>query len=158
MDFELVSYDRLVESNVATPKLIGVNRDDYILVKEYIDGPVMIDWVAEEKLTDELFLQMFQMQHALKKKGYHVDYYPANFILSQGQIYCIDYEAHPYLEEWDFTNWGIFYWLNNDGIRQFLEEERAELINKPGTYKPYEEGFIQQRDRLVKLYEASLNK
>lgn len=153
LDFEILSYERLVESGVAVPKLIGYNRDSYIMVKEYIEGPVLIDFVAQDRVTEDHFQQMFAIQYKLQKRGYHVDFYPANFVLSNGRIYCIDYETHIYLEEWDFINWGIFYWLNCDGIRRFLKEGDPYLINRPDSrYKPYEEEFLERRDELVEKF------
>jgi TP53 regulating kinase-like protein len=152
MEFELVSYERLVESGVATPKLLALGHDDYFMVKEYIDGPVMIDLVAENSITDEMFKKMFIMNNRLKRHGYHVDYYPANFVMKNERMYCIDYETHIYIEEWDFPNWGIFYWLNNEGIRKILETGEHHHINKPGCYKPIDEPFMEHRNELVKLY------
>lgn len=149
LDFEMLGYRRLCEADIPTPRLLGYCRQHYCLVKEYIQGPVMIDWVAEGRISDELFAQMFAINNRLKNKGYHVDYYPANFVLHQGRLYCVDYEAHHYLEEWDFPHWGIYYWLNQAGMQQFLVNPDPLLINKANSYKPHDEPFRAQRDALL---------
>ena len=156
LDFEILSYERLVQAGVPTPRLIGYNRESYLMVKEYIDGPVMIDWVAAGRITEEIFRMMFAMQSQLKDSGFHVDYYPANFVLRDGVMYCIDYETHLYDEEWDFVNWGVFYWLNREGMARFLKEGDPVLINRPGTYKPYEEPFRKRRDELLDKFGAAI--
>jgi len=154
LDFEIISYERLIESGVPTPQLIGFNRESYIMAKEYIDGPVMINFVAENKVNDTIYQLRFEMQNKLKNNDYHIDYYPANFVFSENKIFYIDYETHIYNAEWDFINWGIFYWLNTEGIKQFLIKENHSLINKPNSYKPHEEGFIEKRDQLVKQFNS----
>lgn len=152
VEFEIVSYERMKTSEINTPKLIGFNKDKLFLVKEYIDGPVMIDYVAEGKITDILFQKMFEIHYKLKKAGFHVDYYPANFILAEDCMYCIDYEAHFYNSEWDFINWGIYYWLNTKGIKEYLITKNPDLINKPGTFKPHDTEFIDERNKLLHLF------
>ncbi|OJF76088.1 MAG: hypothetical protein BKP49_08010 [Treponema sp. CETP13] len=149
VNFEILSHERMAVAGISIPKLIGFNKEKLLLVKEYIDGPVMIDYVAQGKITDQILQKMFDLHYKLKRAGFHVDFYPANFIICNDRMYCIDYEAHEYNSEWDFINWGIFYWLNTNGIKEFLVTKNPDLINKPGTYKPYDAAFLEERNRLV---------
>lgn len=61
----------------------------------------------------------------------------ANFVLNAQGLFYIDYEVvHPYNAEWDFANWGIFYWLNREGIRRFRESGDVTHINSLGNPNP----------------------
>ena len=40
----------------------------------------------------------------------NIDYYPTNFVAQEGLLYYIDFECNPYMEQWNFENWGCKYW------------------------------------------------
>ena len=93
------------------------------------------------------------MHKRFKEVGIHVDYFPANFIYtSDNEIYCIDYECYDYNEEWDFVQWGIYYWLNQEGMKEHNEKGSTEKLNKPGTYKPFDAPFEDIKQELMKKY------
>lgn len=150
LEFELCSYQRLQAAAIAHPRLLAFSSQAYCLVKEYIAGDLIIDLLVEQGLDDRHFRPIFAMARQLQQAGWHIDYYPANFVLNAQGLFYIDYEAHPYNAEWDFANWGIFYWLNREGIRRFRESGDVAHINKPGQPKPWTEPFGAQRESLVR--------
>ena len=158
LEFELCSYQRLQQSAIQHPRLLGYSVEAYCLVKEYIAGSLIIDLLVEERLDDRHFRPIFVMAEQLQQAGWHIDYYPANFVLNDRGLFYIDYEAHPYQAEWDFAHWGIFYWLNREGIRRFRETGDPIHINKPGQPKPWDAPFAAQRESLLRrLQPASLS-
>ncbi len=150
LEFELCSYHRLQKSDISHPRLLAFCADAYCLVKEFIAGEVIIDLLVEQGLDDRHFRPIFTMAKQVQQAGWHIDYYPANFVLNEQGLFYIDYEAHPYNAEWDFANWGIFYWLNREGIRRFRESGEITHINKPGQPKPWDEPFMAQRESLLR--------
>lgn len=150
LEFELCSYDRLEQSKIGHPRLLAFCADAYCLVKEFIAGELIIDLLVEQGLDDRHFRPILAMAKQLQQAGWHIDYYPANFVLNEQGLFYIDYEAHPYDAEWDFANWGIFYWLNREGIRRFRESGEVIHINKPGQPKPWDEPFMAQRESLLR--------
>lgn len=154
LDFELESWKRMAGSGIAVPRLRGFDREAYVLVKDFVPGTVLIDDVAQGTVEEDAFRQLFQMAGQLRKAGWHVDFYPANFVMSGGRLWCIDYEAHPYNAEWGLEEWGIWYWVNAEGIRTTLANPDAGVLNYPGTFKPRREGLEVARNRLVEAYGA----
>jgi len=58
----------------------------------------------------------------------------------------IDYELNDYSDEWSFEKWGIWYWVNREGVTRFLETGDPSAINDPPeSGKP-----IQTNAELVK--------
>ena len=111
------------------------------------------DLLAVERLSAFIPEKIFDMHKRFKEVGIHVDYFPTNFIYtSDNEIYCIDYECYDYNEEWDFLNWGIYYWLNQEGMKEHNLKGSTEKLNKPGTYKPFDEPFEALKQELVKKY------
>ncbi len=81
------------------------------IVKEYIDGPTIMDLVNENKLNNKHLTQVKNMQTLCKNKGLNIDYYPTNFIVdTNGTLFYIDYECNSYDSKYDYDNWGKQYW------------------------------------------------
>ena len=53
------------------------------------------------------------MAQRLQAAGLNIDYFPTNFVVCGGLLYYIDYECNPYMEEWNFENWGVKYWYKS---------------------------------------------
>ena len=154
LEFELCSYLRLGQSGIAHPQLIGYSEEHYCLAKEYIAGELIVDIQQREGLDDRHFRAMLAMAATLKQAGWHVDFFPTNFVLNDRGLHYIDYEAHPYSEEWNFQNWGIFYWLNREGMAAYLASGDVAHINQPGQPKPLEQPFLRQRESLLRRLQA----
>jgi hypothetical protein len=63
------------------------------------------------------------MESELKENNINIDYFPSNFIINETGVYYIDYEINPYTEQWNFRNWGIYYWLNGNGFKLFKKRK-----------------------------------
>lgn len=153
--FELETYKILESLEIPIPKLIGFDTERQILIKQLICGENIIDMIADNKLTSQIFEMIFNISKSLSAAGYHVDFFPANFMFDGEKMWYVDYEIHSYIEEWSFEQWGIYYWLNPSGIKGFLETKDGDFINKPGTVKPYDNDEVKaKRDELVKQYST----
>ena len=93
LEFELCSYLRLMESAIPHPRLLAYSTEHYALVKEYIAGELIVDIQQRKGLDDRHFGAMLQMASQLQAAGYHVDFFPTNFVLNERGLFYIDYEA-----------------------------------------------------------------
>ena len=155
---EKFAYERMSKIGIGVPKLFEFNEENSYLVKEYIDGVCASDLASigynnKDGLTDFHFELIFDMHKRFKQVGIHVDYFPTNFIYtSDNKIYCIDYECYDYNSEWDFINWGIYYWLNQEGMKEHTQNGTTEKLNKPGTFRPFDEPFENTKQELMKKF------
>lgn len=108
---ELRDYETLKKIGIPLPELLGVDRDNEYILKEYIDGPTVAELVASGRMKPEYFDQIREMCRVLYGAGINIDYYPTNFIVQDGKLFYIDYECNLYDPKWNFENWGIQYWL-----------------------------------------------
>ena len=113
IEAERFDYTRLSEAGIRIPKMLDIDIPNERIVKEYIDGPTVMDLVNQGNLSDDIINQAREMSEKAKKIGLNIDYYPTNFVLQGGLIYYIDYECNPYDERWSFESWGIQYWIKN---------------------------------------------
>lgn len=150
---ELKAYKILNELNIPVPKLIKFNEDGRFLIKEYIDGPTGSELIASGSVDDIIISQLFSMSIALSGKNINLDYFPSNFVYQDSIVYYIDYEINPYLSEWNFINWGIYYWANPDGMKKFLETGNACAINsQPEKGIPHKNICPEKIERWIELF------
>lgn len=84
----------------------------------------------------------------------NIDYFPANFVIHNEQLIYIDYDCNPYDPEWDLLNWGIYYWANTEGFREYLSTGDILFINEsPETGIPVKKPYEEEISAWIKKYE-----
>lgn len=142
---EIDSYEQLLKLRIRIPELIEYNYEKKYLIKQYINGSTGTELSAAGQVTDSIFSQLFEMFLVLRKVNVNIDYFPSNFVIENGYLYYIDYEINPYAEEWDLINWGIYYWLNSEGMKKFMETGDASFINESVEHGiPYKKQFKER--------------
>lgn len=113
LEAELRDYEQLKKIGIAIPTLIAVDQKGERIVKEYIEGETIDEYVNQGKMQIDYFHQVEHMAKILKDWNLNIDYYPTNFVVSNEKLFYIDYECNEYMEEWNFENWGKNYWIKN---------------------------------------------
>ena len=109
IESELKDYNTLKNLNIPMPKLIDVDVQKEIIIKQYINGPTIEQLVKERKNINKFLLQMRNICLILYKNNINIDYYPTNFVIENEQLFYIDYECNVYDEKCDFEHWGLKY-------------------------------------------------
>ena len=146
---ELRDYGILKSAGIAIPSLLYHNDEKQFLVKEYADGKTVAQLVGEDALKDEYVRQMFDMCGLLYAKNLNVDYFPTNFVVANERLLYIDFECNPYMEEWDFEHWGIYFWANTRGMVKFLETGDHQYLSI--NAKPHKAGLEEKVMRYMRL-------
>lgn len=120
---ELSDYRHLQEIGIPMPRLLAVDHSAERILKEYIPGDTVYTMVREDRMEEDFFRQMEKMCSLLYAANTNIDYFPTNFVVCDGKLYYVDYECNPYMQQWDFENWGIRYW---EKTPEFLEYERSQ--------------------------------
>lgn len=114
-------YERLNATGIKIPKLYDIDIENEIVIKEYIDGKTIFEMVKEDIDVTPYIKQVKEMTKVLFEFGLNIDYFPTNFVVSDGIMYYIDYECNTYMEEWNFENWGIKYWSKTKEFQDYLD-------------------------------------
>ena len=110
LESELKDYETLKQVGIRMPVLYEVDENQECLLKEYIEGPTVMELVESHLMKDDYIQQMMQMCNLLYRNHLNIDYYPTNFIVRNDVLVYIDYECNEYSDQWNFENWGIQYW------------------------------------------------
>lgn len=128
---EVAAYERLLALDVPVPALLEANYEREYLLKDYVDGPVAARAIAGGSLPDAALAALFAIANRVEPQGVNLDYFPNNFVIDgAGELMYIDYEINPYTTEWNLANWGIWYWVNTAGMRDFLHTGDGRFINR----------------------------
>jgi len=152
IELELAAYEVLKKQNINIPELLEYDEHNGYLIKEYIEGNTITESIIKSKLSDDIMLLALKWEEVLKNEDINIDYYPSNFVLKNDELYYIDYEYNKYSDEWNFRNWGLYYWLNGNGFKSFLETMDSRFINYEGTGIPIKNGELyKERERILKM-------
>lgn len=139
LESELRDYHILVDIGIAIPKLISYDNEKQLIVKELLYGTTAAEWIAKGEVKDTHIKQIFEMCDILYNNNLNIDYFPTNFMEKEQKLYYVDYECNPYMEEWNFENWGIWFYANVNGFEEFVRKGNHECLLHNG--KPKRIGF-----------------
>ena len=114
IECEINDYQRLLNTGINIPKMIDVDKENEIIIKEFIDGSRIDELVLNDQMDEKYLNQVKEMCKILYSLDLNIDYYPTNFIVQDEKLYYIDYECNKYSEEWDFEHWGIKFWSKTE--------------------------------------------
>ena len=114
IEAELNDYKRLLKTGIRIPKMISFDKDEEIIIKEYIEGETIKTLVDKKENVQKYIDQLSEFLPLLYSYNLNIDYYPTNFIVNTKDdlIYYIDYECNNYDPKWNFENWGKEYWIS----------------------------------------------
>ncbi len=151
---EVGAFYKLRKYGFALPNLNEFNVTEDYLIKEYIEGETAMELIAKGEIGDLIIEQLFEMSALAKFNSINIDYLPSNFVIRDEKLYYIDYEFNPYMQEWNLENWGIYYWANNEGEREYLSSGNILAINKDASSGiPIKNNFQTKIDRWIKKYK-----
>ena len=124
IESELKDYDRLQKIGIPMPEMFEVDIENERILKEYIKGDTVFDYVLRNEVKTTFVEQMKKMCGALYAANTNIDYFPTNFVVQEDKLYYIDFECNDYMEEWDFENWGIKYWSQTKELLEYVNNMR----------------------------------
>lgn len=75
IEAELHDYEQLLKTGIRIPKLIVFDKNKEIIIKEYIEGPVLSDLIKSHEDVTIYIKQMREMLPNIYYEGLNIDYY-----------------------------------------------------------------------------------
>ena len=133
IESEMKDYKRLKEIGIPMPEMFEVDMEKERILKEYIKGDTIFDYVLRNEVKPDYVEQVKKMCVVLYAANTNIDYFPTNFVVQEDKLYYIDYECNDYMEEWNFENWGIKYWSQTKEFLEYVNKRKNEDC-KRGIY------------------------
>lgn len=151
IESEINDYERLKKIGIRMPELLEVDIKNERILKEYIKGDTIYDYVLRNEMKQHFVDQMKEMCVCLYAANTNIDYFPTNFVVQDDKLYYIDYECNDYMEEWNFENWGIKYWSQTKEFITYVKEN-TKMTDKDIVYKFFKEGYENKNYDFVMEY------
>lgn len=119
---ELDDYRRLVFADIPVPELYEVDRENERILKEYIEGPTVMELLRAGKSAERWLPAIRGMAERARAHGLNIDYFPTNFVVQGAALCYIDYECNAYMPEWSFERWGVKYWSRTPELEAYWKE------------------------------------
>ena len=139
-------FDNFVEkqlvfkySGVKTPKVYVYDKNQRIVVMEYIEGDTMDQYVSVMDLTDSMYQKLFQTYWFAKQDKIYLDYKPENFKFYNDKFYYLKFDFKKFENNNRFIQQDIRLWFGTE------EQERYVLSR----------GFNFDHSRIKNEYEAN---
>jgi hypothetical protein len=151
---ELDAYSYLMKIGIPTPEMIDKNREQEIIIKQYIHGKTLSVLSAEKALTGNHWSQLRQISDIATGAQINPDWFPTNFVEDEEhKLWYIDYECNPYSEEWNLTNWGMYFYLNSEGMRKYnITMDTADICDTAHPGKPLKAGLESSRELILRKH------
>lgn len=107
---EKADYVFLRGIGINVPHLYEIDEEKERIVKEFVPGVTIAEEITLGHDISEARAILESWLPNLYQNKTNIDYYPTNFIYSNGNLYYIDYEKNDYMEQWDYEHWGKEYW------------------------------------------------
>ena len=127
IEAELRDYERLQKAGIRIPGMQAVDRNAERIVKDYIEGPTVMDLVQSGASVEPYLPLVRDMAAKAMAAGLNIDYYPTNFVVQEGLLWYVDYECNDYSEQWDFEHWGIRYWSRTPEFEVYLKDYKPTV-------------------------------
>ncbi len=123
IESEKRDYERLKKIGIPMPQMYEIDVQEERILKEYIKGDTIFDYVLRNEVKQDYVEQMRKMCVCLYDSNTNIDYFPTNFVVQEDKLYYIDYECNDYMEEWNFENWGIKYWSQTKEFLEYIDKK-----------------------------------
>ena len=125
IEAERRDYQLLRGAHIRVPALLAVDAEAERIVKEYVPGDTIFELVRKGCSVEPYLPQVREMAAQAMDAGLNIDYFPTNFVVSDGLLWYVDFECNPYEEQWSFEHWGIRYWSLTPEFEAYLERNKG---------------------------------
>ena len=118
---------KMQTSNVASPKVICLDKKTGYALIQYIDGPTMFEELIDHDFNDDVYQQLFNINWMARKAMMQLDFNPQNFRIENGKIYYIPFTFGFYQKNNDFVEKDLRLWFYTKEFEKLLLENGQSL-------------------------------
>lgn len=120
-DLLIYSLKRINSSPIRSPKLFWIDKKAGYAVREYIKNENMMNVLAREDLSEEMYDQLFKNAYYARVAVMTIDYQPNAWGISDGTLYYLGTSFVPFRKEIDLADKYLRLWFNTRELSEFLK-------------------------------------
>lgn len=119
----LEKYNYLKNTGVKILKIRRLDKKNFNVVVDYIDGENPLVMLSKGNLEDTVYEQIFLMAWYAKTDHILLDFKPDNFIYFKNELYYKPLTFYPYEEKKAFQTNDIYYWVYSLKLAEYLNSK-----------------------------------
>ncbi len=119
---ELSMAEKLSHSNVRIPRIKYIDKKQGYVVKEFVEGSLLSDYILEHDFDENIYKQVFRNSFMARVVGLNLDYSLAKWMLVGEELYYIGDYCEKYNPNYDFTKGPIRMWFLSKELANFYEK------------------------------------
>lgn len=126
----LFSFKKISSSGVKSPKLFLVDKKNGYIVREFIDGILMSEYLSQNDMTETLFEKLFKNAYLAKLSHISLNYEIDKWMLYENELYYLSPEFDSYSKEIDLVDRYLKLWFNTKEKYEFLTKNGISFDKK----------------------------
>ena len=117
-----VMVQKVAKTGVVQPKLKFAEKKTGYVVKEYVDGTLMKDYILDHDFDENIYKQIFFNSYMAKAVGLTLDFNLDSWMMVGDKLYYVGEYCDKYTPEKDFTRNGITLWFFTKDLAKYYEK------------------------------------
>lgn len=112
---------KLIKSNINQPKTLIIDKKTGYVVKEYLDGTLMSDYILDHDFDENIYKQIFKNSYMARSAGLNLDYSLDKWMLVEDKLFYIGSYCEKYDPKFDFTKTKMREWFFTDELAKYYK-------------------------------------
>ena len=134
---KLLMISKLSHSAVKQPKLKLVDKKQGYVVREYIEGTTVFDYILNNDFNENIYKKIFYNSYSARMAGLNLNFDLKAWTLVDDELYYTDLFCEKYVTANDFTKNQIRLWFLSTELRDYYEKNGV-LFDKTRLKQEYE--------------------
>lgn len=134
---KLLSISRLSHSSVKQPKLKIIDKKQGYIVREYLEGTTIFDYILDHDFNENIYRQVFYNSYSARMAGLNLNFDLKAWTLVGDELYYTDLFVEKYEASKDFTKNQIRLWFLSTELCKYYENNGV-LFDKTRLKQEYE--------------------
>ena len=118
---DLLMLTKLFRSNVSQPKLQFVDKKQGYVVREWLDGVTVFDYILDNDFNENIYKQIFYNSYSARVAGINLDFNLKSWMLVGNKLYYTKLFCEKYNPNLDFTKEAMRKWFLCEDLRKYYE-------------------------------------
>ena len=133
---DLSALNKLFHTNVSQPKLFLADKKQGYLVREWLDGVTVFDYILNNDFDENIYKQIFYNSYSARIAGINLDFNLKSWMIAGGKLYYTKLFCEKYNPNSDFTKKMIRKWFLSEDLRKYYENNGV-LFDKSRIKEDY---------------------
>ena len=132
----LFMISKLSHSAIKQPKLKFIDKKQGYVVREYVEGITVFDYILDHDFTDSIYKQIFSNSYFARTAGLNLNFDLKSWLIVGDQLYYNSLICYKYNPNEDFTKKDIRLWFLSNELCKYYENN-GFLIDKTRIKNEY---------------------